>query len=55
MAEDSKRGTDWQDDELDMIVADYFSMLIAELSGQAYVKSGNYIFNSLSILSSWSS
>jgi hypothetical protein len=39
MAEESKRGTAWQDDELDLIVADYFSMLVAELSGQAYVKS----------------
>jgi hypothetical protein len=39
MAEDAKRGTIWQDDELDVIVADYFSMLRAELSGQAYVKS----------------
>jgi Domain of unknown function (DUF3883) len=39
MAVETKRGTSWQDDELDMIVADYFSMLEAELSGQAYVKS----------------
>ena len=39
MAEETKSGTIWQDDELDMIVADYFSMLVAELSGQAYVKS----------------
>jgi len=34
-----KRGTNWQDDELDLIVADYFSMLVNELSGQPYVKS----------------
>jgi hypothetical protein len=39
MSEEAKRGTNWRDDELDMIVADYFSMLKAELSGQAYVKS----------------
>ena len=39
MAEDAKRGTIWQDGELDLIVADYFSMLQAELSGKAYVKS----------------
>jgi hypothetical protein len=39
MTEESKRGTNWQDGELDAIVADYFSMLIDELSGNAYVKS----------------
>ena len=39
MTEESKRGTNWQDDELDVIVADYFSMLRAELSGKVYVKS----------------
>jgi hypothetical protein len=39
MTEESKRGTNWQNDELDAIVADYFSMLLAELSGKAYVKS----------------
>jgi len=39
MTDDSKRGTNWQGDELDAIVADYFSMLIAEISGNAYVKS----------------
>ncbi|HEY1903769.1 MAG TPA: DUF3883 domain-containing protein [Terracidiphilus sp.] len=39
MIEESKRGTNWQDDELDAIVADYFSMLVAEFSGQAYIKS----------------
>jgi len=39
MAEESKRGTNWQEDELDLIVADYFSMLAAELKGRAYVKS----------------
>jgi hypothetical protein len=39
MAEDAKSGTVWQDDENDLIVADYFAMLAADLSGQAYVKS----------------
>jgi Domain of unknown function (DUF3883) len=39
MADESKIGTNWQDDELDAIVADYFDMLTAELSGQPYVKS----------------
>jgi hypothetical protein len=39
MSEESKRGTNWQDGELDAIVADYFSMLADELSGRAYVKS----------------
>jgi hypothetical protein len=39
MADDTKIGTHWQDDELDVIVADYFAMLAADLSGQPYVKS----------------
>ena len=30
---------DWRDDELDLIVADYFAMLAADLSGNSYVKS----------------
>ncbi len=38
MADDAKIGTDWQSDELDAIVADYFAMLKSELSGQPYVK-----------------
>ena len=38
MADDAKIGTHWQDDELDAIVADYFDMLEADLSGQPYVK-----------------
>ncbi len=38
MADDAKIGTHWQDDELDAIVADYFAMLQADLSGQPYVK-----------------
>jgi hypothetical protein len=39
MADETKVGTHWQDDELDAIVVDYFAMLAAELSGQHYVKS----------------
>ncbi len=39
MADEAKIGTNWQDDELDAIVADYFAMLSADLSGQPYVKS----------------
>src|SRR5271163_4251344 len=39
MADEAKIGTDWQADELDAIVADYFAMLAADLSGQPYIKS----------------
>jgi len=39
MTDGTKRGTNWQDDELDAIVADYFAMLAADLTGRAYVKS----------------
>jgi hypothetical protein len=39
MADESKIGKDWQDDELDAIVADYFVMLRADVKGQPYVKS----------------
>jgi len=39
MADQSKVGTDWQADELEAIVADYFSMLVDEVAGRAYVKS----------------
>jgi hypothetical protein len=39
MADDEKIGKPWSDGELDAIVADYFSMLSAELSRQPYVKS----------------
>jgi len=39
MADESKRGTIWEGDELDIIVADYFAMLAADLAGHAYVKS----------------
>lgn len=38
MADETKRGTDWQDDELDVIVDDYFTMLAAELANLPYVK-----------------
>lgn len=38
MADQAKIGTDWQDDELDAIVADYFAMLELDLSGRPYVK-----------------
>lgn len=38
MADDAKIGTDWQDDELDVIVADYFAMLAEALAGRPYVK-----------------
>ncbi|MEO8811596.1 MAG: DUF3883 domain-containing protein [Caulobacteraceae bacterium] len=39
MADQSKIGTVWEDDELDAIVADYFTMLAAEQDGRPYVKS----------------
>jgi hypothetical protein len=39
MADGTKIGTHWQSDELDLIVADYFAMLAADLSGRAYLKS----------------
>jgi hypothetical protein len=39
MPEETKRGTVWQEDELDAIVADYFAMLDADLAGRPYVKS----------------
>jgi hypothetical protein len=38
MADEAKIGRYWQDDELDAIVADYFEMLEADLSGRQYVK-----------------
>jgi hypothetical protein len=37
-ADETKIGTDWQASELDAIVADYFAMLEADLSGRPYVK-----------------
>jgi hypothetical protein len=39
MADETKIGTHWKDDELDAIVADYFAMLESDLTGQPYVKS----------------
>jgi hypothetical protein len=39
MADEAKIGKQWQDDELDAIVADYFAMLEEDLSGRPYVKS----------------
>jgi Protein NO VEIN, C-terminal len=39
MADETKIGTNWQDDELDFIVADYFAMLDADLAGTPYIKS----------------
>ena len=39
MTDGTKIGMDWERDELDVIVADYFAMLELELTGQAYVKS----------------
>jgi hypothetical protein len=38
MADGTKIGTRWQDDELDAIVADYFEMLAGELAGRPYIK-----------------
>src|SRR5438270_11487959 len=39
MADEAKIGKQWQDDELDAIVADYFAMLGDDLSGRPYIKS----------------
>lgn len=39
MADEAKVGTDWSDEDLDAIVADYFDMLGAELEGRHFVKS----------------
>lgn len=36
---DEITGTDWQSNELDAIVADYFDMLAADVAGTPYVKS----------------
>ncbi|MEE2850799.1 MAG: DUF3883 domain-containing protein [Pseudomonadota bacterium] len=38
MADASKTGTDWKDDELDAIVADYFAMLALDAAGEHFVK-----------------
>jgi hypothetical protein len=39
VTDDTKRGTPWQDGELDAIVADYFAMLKLELAGEVFTKS----------------
>ena len=39
MADQSKVGRDWDDEELDAIVADHFDMLIAQRAGRPVVKS----------------
>lgn len=39
MADQSRVGTDWNAEELDAIVADYFAMLADEIAGRPYVKS----------------
>jgi hypothetical protein len=39
LAENAKAGSVWSDEELDLIVADYFAMLASEQAGVAYVKS----------------
>jgi hypothetical protein len=39
MTDEPKIGTHWQDDELDAIVADYFTMLAEDLAGRPYIKS----------------
>lgn len=38
MVVDSVSGTDWTDGEIDLIVPDYFAMLMLELRGEPYVK-----------------
>jgi hypothetical protein len=39
MNADDKHGKPWQDDELDVIINDYFSMLSSEINQESYVKS----------------
>jgi hypothetical protein len=39
MVQQDKYGTDWTDDELNIIVAEYFAMLRSELNGLTYNKS----------------
>lgn len=41
MADQTKIGTDWSDEELDSIVEDYFDMLAAEHAGRHYVKAAH--------------
>jgi hypothetical protein len=38
LADQGKIGTDWTDEELDLIVADHFAMLASEQAGRPYVK-----------------
>jgi hypothetical protein len=38
MTEEAKQGNDWTGDELDLIVADYFSMRADQFAGRSYVK-----------------
>ena len=39
--EEDRYGTDWTDDEQDLIVADYFAMLAEHLAGRPYVKAAH--------------
>ncbi len=39
MSDETNYGTPWRSDELDLILADYFVMLAADLGGKSYVKS----------------
>jgi hypothetical protein len=41
MAQEDRFGLDWSDDELDIIIADYFSMLRSELDSIEYNKSAH--------------
>ncbi len=38
MSDGARTGEDWSDQEIDLIVADYFAMLDMELNGEPYVK-----------------
>ena len=38
MSDGARTGEDWSDQEIDLIVADYFAMLEMELNGEPYVK-----------------
>lgn len=42
MPTDDIKGQDWKTDEIDLVVADYLSMLGKELTGTAYVKSEHH-------------
>jgi len=41
MSEEARYGTDWRDDEQDLIVTDYFSMLAEELASRVYAKAAH--------------